>query len=434
MKKKRKEELLLSFPSVPAKLRDKMHEGRKSANYCVFLTNGHELFVRCFHRYGRAYRFCVEEVQRYVFARDGYVRYGIGKQGYWTVRQDFREPVFYHTFYGSSDNSYIILNDECISSSDLRYCPRWNNPYVMEFLRFYVRHPRMEYLFKAGYGHLITRRESYYCGYYKIRSTTVCEADIDWKNNDLLKMLHLNRTEFRLLRGHETDYSDYIHWRDNFPKMKPEDILTIVQAYNSEIGSATVLKSMNNRSIARTAEYLIEQDISSILYRDYLQQCQQLHYNLEDTAICFPKDFHAMHTRLSELIQYEEDEKCKKAFMKHYKKRKKFEFRSGDLLLIQPEKFSDIINEGKALCHCVGGYAKRHANGSTNIFFIRKASEPDKPYFTIEVSNSFKILQCHGYRNDVLTGKPEEIIEFEKKYKIFLEELKNGKKRVKDAV
>ena len=432
MKKKRKEELMHNFPSVPAKLRDKMHEGRKSANYCVFLTNGHELFVRCFHRYGRAYRFCVEEVQRYVFARDGYVRYGIGKQGYWTVRQDFREPVFYHTFFGYSDNSYIILNDECISSSDLRYCPHWNNPYVMEFLRFYVRHPRMEYLFKAGYGHLITRRESYYCGYYNIRGTTVCEADIDWKSNDLLKMLHLNRTEFRLLRGHETGYSDYIYWRSNYPKMKPEELMIVIRAFHAELGSANLIQRLNGRSIVRTARYLLDQNISTVLYRDYLYQCRELQYDMHDTAICFPHDFHTMHIRLSALIQNKEDEKARRSFAEHYEKRKEFEYSFGDLILIQPEKLSDIINEGKALCHCVGGYAKRHANGSTNIFFIRRISEPDKPYYTIEVSNSLKIIQCHGYRNDAATGKPEEIRKFEREYTKYLEGLKN--ERIKHAI
>ena len=436
MKEQRKNELLGTFPGVPQEIMNIMLDGKCAENFVVLLTRGHELYARCYHRYSKER--VLAERQRYVFATDGAVRYGESydekeKRWVWRIRRDFREPFFYKTYFGSADNTYTVLNEKCISKSDLRYCPSWNGAYLMEFLRFYIKHPNVEYLFKAGYEHLIIKRESYYCGYYMLKGKVECDADIDWDSNNLLKMLRLNRSEFRLLRGRESDYKPYIHWRGYFPKMKPEDILTIVQAFNFEIGSATVLKNMNNRSIARTAEYLIEQDISSILYRDYLQQCQQLHYNLEDTAICFPKDFHAMHTRLSEIIKYEENEKKKQELISRLPERKKFEFLYNDLMLIQPKSMEEIIREGRILHHCVGAYAERHAEGDTNIFFIRKSSDPETPYFTIEVSNEFHIRQCHGYKNDV-NGRPSEIDRFVEQYKKHLEELKNERDRNKRAV
>ena len=57
--------------------------------------------------------------------------------------------------------------------------------------------------------------------------------------------------------------------------------------------------------------------------------------------------------------------------------------------------------------------------------FLRKISEPDKPYFTVEVSNDYRIIQCHGYKNDK-NGKPQEITEFEEQYQKYLEGLKNA--------
>ena len=57
--------------------------------------------------------------------------------------------------------------------------------------------------------------------------------------------------------------------------------------------------------------------------------------------------------------------------------------------------------------------------------FLRKISEPDKPYFTVEVSNDYRIIQCHGYKNDK-NGKPQEITEFEEQYQQYLEGLKNA--------
>lgn len=72
MKKTRKEALIYCFPAVDKELMDKM-KGRGAKNYVVFLTRGAELFARCFHRYSTG---DLVERQRYVFARDGSVRYG----------------------------------------------------------------------------------------------------------------------------------------------------------------------------------------------------------------------------------------------------------------------------------------------------------------------------------------------------------------------
>ena len=44
-----------------------------------------------------------------------------------------------------------------------------------------------------------------------------------------------------------------------------------------------------------------------------------------------------------------------------------------------PHDCAEIIDEGKALEHCVGGYAARHAKGETTILFMRSAAWPDKP-------------------------------------------------------
>ena len=86
MKQERKEALLHSFPAVPYDIAQAM-EGRGSANFAVLLTNGNELFARCFHRYSTG---AVIERQRYVFAKDGCVRYGANDDEPWTIRKEFR--------------------------------------------------------------------------------------------------------------------------------------------------------------------------------------------------------------------------------------------------------------------------------------------------------------------------------------------------------
>ncbi|MBQ9347476.1 MAG: PcfJ domain-containing protein, partial [Oscillibacter sp.] len=45
----------------------------------------------------------------------------------------------------------------------------------------------------------------------------------------------------------------------------------------------------------------------------------------------------------------------------------------------------ELDEEGRALSHCVGGYKDTHAKGEKPIFFIRRAKEPDKPWYTLQL-------------------------------------------------
>ena len=115
MRTERKQELLNEFPPVPAEAMEQMTSIKRyvAQNFVVFLTNGDELFARCYHKY---YSGELVERQRYVFAKDGCCRYGVDNHGNWAVRTEFREPVFCATSYGYNfDNSYIVLNREAIS-------------------------------------------------------------------------------------------------------------------------------------------------------------------------------------------------------------------------------------------------------------------------------------------------------------------------------
>ena len=89
------------------------------------------------------------------------------------------------------------------------------------------------------------------------------------------------------------------------------------------------------------------------------------------------------------------------------------------------------MNEGKVLHHCGGGYAERHAKGITNILFIRRKSEPYRPFYTVEIDNSGNIIQCYGMRN---CPANDEIKQFEKRYLQYLQEGKFNDKRIKSEL
>ncbi|MEE0265559.1 MAG: PcfJ domain-containing protein [Acutalibacteraceae bacterium] len=421
MREVRKQQLLHSFPTVPNDLMEQM-KGKGAANFLVFLTYGAELFVRGFHRYSKGNR--LVERQRYVFAKDGAVRYVFDERKGWSVTKYFREPVFCSKSYGYSfDNTYHALNEEAIYNSDMKYCcmPR-GEKLMISYLKLYCTHPNIEYLVKSGYAHLI---ETVYQGYWGGLETLRVTQNINWKSNNLLKMLNLNRTEFKLLKGRECKYSEYLAYRKKYPDYKPEELMTIIKVDWPFINDIEKATQPTGLSAKRLAKYLTENNIRYYDYADYIRQCQQLSYNLKDTAINMPRDFHAMHERLTKIIRIKVDEEANQKLKELYSERMKFEFEYKDLILIQPKEIEEIVKEGKVLRHCVGGYAERHSVGTTNIFFIRKKDAPEVPFYTIEVSNRYTIVQCRGYRNDNESPKPEEVIEFEKQYAEYLEGLKN---------
>lgn len=412
MKQARKDELLHRFPVVPSGIMEAM-KGRLAANFAVFLTNGNELFVRCFHRYSDGK---LIERQRYVFAKDGSVRWGKDDGAPWTVRKEFREPVFCQSNYGYNfDNSYTALNPDAITRSCMKYCcaDLYKGGLLMEYLHLYCKHPNLEYIMKAGYGCLI---DEYYTGFWGGIRHIAADRHINWKSNNLLKMLGLNRAEFRLLRGREKQYASYMTWREDYPDIKPKELLLLAEQFGYERGTLVRFTDATGLTPQRMARYLTEQGITKRDYDDYLRQCAQLRYNMHDTAIAIPHDFMAMHTRCSEMIRYNESQEARRKFKENMASRKRLEFAQDGLSIRQPKNMTEIVNEGKALHHCVGGYAQRHAYGKLHIMLIRTAEKPDVPFYTVEVDLFGKIVQVRGMRNCKTTPEVDAFIEAYKEH------------------
>ena len=96
-------------------------------------------------------------------------------------------------------------------------------------------------------------------------------------------------------------------------------------------------------------------------------------------------------------------------------------------IFIRPaETQSELKREGEFLHHCVAGYAERHANGGTAIFFIRRSEEPEVPWYTLELDEkNLTVRQNRGKHN---CARTEEITEFEN---LWLEEIKVRKGKQK---
>ena len=148
---------------------------------------------------------------------------------------------------------------------------------------------------------------------------------------------------------------------------------------------------------------------------------REIGYDLTEPNVRLPKNLKAAHDTAAELqrivLREREAERMKEREVLYKKRRKELEklyaHVGNDYIVRVPESASEIVAEGEALHHCVGGYAARHIDGNVTILFIRRAEEPDVPFFTVEMGvggNKWQLRQIHGLRNCLPDKKLNEFV------------------------
>lgn len=139
------------------------------------------------------------------------------------------------------------------------------------------------------------------------------------------------------------------------------------------------------------------------LYRDYLHMAQDLKSDMSQRAILEPRNLKERHDLLAARVNEVKSERENARMQKMIEKGLYWwahAYANEDFCVVYPQKHSDFVTEGQRLNHCVGsaGYYERHMEGKRMVFFIRRASEPEKAYFTAEIDmNAGRILQLYGF-------------------------------------
>ena len=148
-----------------------------------------------------------------------------------------------------------------------------------------------------------------------------------------------------------------------------------------------------------------------ITYVDYLHMCRRQAYDMKDKSVLFPKNCAAAHDREAERIQKINDAQKNKAFgMAYAGFARKAVLSNEELQIVCPKRANDLVDEGKALHHCVGSYIDKVAEGRCLIVFVRRVEEPKKPYVTVEVRDG-KIAQIHGDNNSDPTEEVKKFVD-----------------------
>ena len=155
---------------------------------------------------------------------------------------------------------------------------------------------------------------------------------------------------------------------------------------------------------------------------DYMDQQVALYGEVRDKySEHLASDEHITAYRCTKLKSLISEENFKKAadYLSAY------EYTDGEYCIVAPKKPDDLIEEGRQLSHCVGGYVDAVGNLDKYVFFMRRSQEPDKPLVTIEVLTDGTLYQVHGRFN---CEPAHEHMQFVKKWhkKYFIDNAANN--------
>lgn len=134
------------------------------------------------------------------------------------------------------------------------------------------------------------------------------------------------------------------------------------------------------------------------IWKDYIEECQELGMDIAVEKVLMPNNLQEAHQKTMRQIKIKRDETLNRKIEARQKTLKKYWFENHEFLIRPAASSIEMFDEGKALDHCVGRYADRYAKGEIIIMFIRKVSEPGKPFYTLELHGN-KIVQCRGRKN-----------------------------------
>jgi hypothetical protein len=204
-------------------------------------------------------------------------------------------------------------------------------------------------------------------------------------------------------------------WK-NFAKVSR--YMTIEQAYNRV---EKYYRSQKKKEWTTRADVLGE-------YTDYLNMRADNGYDMTNSVYLHPKDLKKAHNEMvKEQKERESQERIKVVEIKYPKIRtkysyldKKWHYEGHDMLIRPARSAGEIVVEGQLMHHCVGRdtYLKRHNNGNSFIFLMRKKGAEDKPYITIECDKN-GICQWYCAHDKKTDDKEtlEALHEFESKIK-----------------
>lgn len=356
--------------------------------------------------------------------------------------------------YGSIDEEVFVKpTKKMLAGTDFENCHL--NEYVGKgdngnaapatYLYMWSKNPQIEALVTSGGNELlreIIKGSCYYqSGYYGSKWTLRAKpSGIDLKRKRPGEMLGLTREEYRraLAQGWNCGkIKTYLALKQILTSPSDDDVKCTPGAVS--VREVIRLAAENGISAARLYRYAYGTGNQFYEWRDYIEMSKRLGELTDETRErfdFFPRDLKKAHDRCVERERERKDrekakelEKLAEMFAERYEVLSALDYSFGGLMIRPARNGAEFVREGAELHHCVAGYAERHAKGMTAILFIRRESEPDRPYYTLELNEStLDVIQNRGMRN---CERTEQVKEFEARWLEHIRGIRKNNKKEK---
>lgn len=282
---------------------------------------------------------------------------------------------------------------------------------ITKYLAEYLRHPALEYLVKLRLYNLAT------FAVYGDSNYLLSENPLDMNGQNIKEVLGIGKQYLPIMQEVDVDRgtfwlmkkmlqqsmpidSGFLKWSQQ-NKVRNFDDLQRCLKY---ISAHKLMRYINEQSESRAyavRQYSSDNPIKKAFdgYKDYIRFCEDLEYNLSDDFILFPRHLKDAHDRTSEMFNTRKVEIYNKKIAEQYESLlKQYQMTRLGFTILPPKTASEIVDEGHALHHCVGGYVSRVANKECAILFLRDTKKPDTPFYTIEVRDG-TVAQIRGDDN-----------------------------------
>lgn len=352
-----------------------------------------------------------------------YYAYHSGILTDWKEGERPRSSMFYEGFESDASGHLYMKNlPDALAGTPWQYCPiadfdnHFRKPFLApRFLSAYLNHPALEHLVKTGFYAVVNDLV------YSYQESCLDESQhrthrilgVNAEDIDFMRSIDLDMEELKIyqkyagLKGRQ----ELIVWqiqneisRDVLPILKHMTPHKAMRYLDSQYEFLRFRKTKYGAQRYKTIQDLVSE------YRDYLEICEKLDYDLKNSFVKYPKDIQKAHDKVAKRLKHKADVKERRDFAAVYKSiAGQFDFEQDGMKIVYPSIPDDVVREGHALHHCVGGYTGRVADHECVILFLRQCSDPEKSFFTIEMRGN-KPVQVRGTGNCAATPEVDRFI------------------------
>ena len=271
------------------------------------------------------------------------------------------------------------------------------------YLKIWKMVPQVEQILKAGLFSLVED-----C-FDRPEAVVKCLKCI---KGELTKMLGIDGQRMKRLSENSgnIEYLKWLQYEKESNAMLPDNIISWFCRENIKPSNLDFIAG--KMSMVQIYNYIRRQmeenhEKSNVIittWSDYLSMAKRLKMDTDDAIIYRVRELFKRHGELVERCRQKDLESQAEAILKKYPHIEEiyktvqdtYRYIQDDYTVIVPSKVEDILTEGKNLHHCVGSidkYWDRIEQQETYVVFLRKTSEVDKSYYTLEIEPDGTVRQ-----------------------------------------